>query len=96
VIIGTAGGIIVGVLTLDISVAAFLREASTAVSFADIITGMGKSVVFAWLIVITASYFGMQAKGGAEGVGRVATSSVVTSIFLVIIADSLMALILYL
>jgi phospholipid/cholesterol/gamma-HCH transport system permease protein len=38
----------------------------------------------------------MQAKGGAEGVGRVTTSSVVTSIFLVIIADSLMALILYL
>jgi len=96
VVVGISGGMIVGFLSLDITPSVFLREASAAISLGDIITGMGKSVVFAWLVVVTASFFGMQARGGPEGVGKVTTSSVVTSIFLVIIADAVMALIIYL
>lgn len=96
VVVGISGGMLVGFLSLDISPAIFLSQASGAISLGDIVTGMGKSLVFAWLIVVTASFFGMQAAGGPEGVGKVTTSSVVTSIFLVIIADAVMALIIYL
>jgi phospholipid/cholesterol/gamma-HCH transport system permease protein len=46
-----------------------------------------KTVVFGYLIGVTGCYFGMQASGGTEGVGRAATRSVVASIFLVLIAD---------
>jgi phospholipid/cholesterol/gamma-HCH transport system permease protein len=46
-----------------------------------------KTVVFGYLVGVTGCYFGMQASGGTEGVGRAATRSVVASIFLVLIAD---------
>ena len=40
-----------------------------------------------FLIGITGCYFGMAATGGTEGVGRAATRSVVTSIFLVLVSN---------
>jgi phospholipid/cholesterol/gamma-HCH transport system permease protein len=46
-----------------------------------------KTVVFGLLIGATGCYFGMNAAGGTEGVGRAATRSVVLSIFLVLVAD---------
>ena len=55
----------------------------------DIFLGLAKSVVFAVLIGLTASSYGLRVRGGAEEVGRVTTATVVTSFFLVIVADSL-------
>jgi phospholipid/cholesterol/gamma-HCH transport system permease protein len=46
-----------------------------------------KTVVFGFFIGVTGCYFGMQATGGTEGVGRAATRSVVASIFLVLVAN---------
>ena len=42
---------------------------------------------FTCLIGASGCYFGMHARGGAEGVGRAATAGVVASLFLVLIAD---------
>jgi len=61
----------------------------------DIIYGVIKSIVFAYIIVITGSYFGFRVKQGAIGVGRVTTMAVVVSLSLVIIADSIMSIIFY-
>ena len=46
-----------------------------------------KTIVFGYLIAVTGCYFGMEASGGTEGVGRAATRGVVVSIFLVLIAN---------
>jgi phospholipid/cholesterol/gamma-HCH transport system permease protein len=46
-----------------------------------------KTVVFGYLVAVTGCYFGLNAQGGTEGVGRAATRSVVLSIFLVMAAD---------
>ena len=46
-----------------------------------------KTIVFGLLIGVTGCYFGTNASGGTEGVGRAATRSVVVSIFLVLVAD---------
>jgi phospholipid/cholesterol/gamma-HCH transport system permease protein len=46
-----------------------------------------KTMVFGYLIGVTGCYFGVQAQGGTEGVGRAATRAVVVSIFLVLAAD---------
>jgi len=59
------------------------------------VTGLIKSVVFAWLIVLTAAAYGFRTRGGAADVGRATTASVVTSIFLVVLADSILGLIFY-
>ncbi|MDP8228607.1 MAG: MlaE family lipid ABC transporter permease subunit [Candidatus Electryoneaceae bacterium] len=96
VIIGIVGGFVVAVNTLDLSPQAFYIEAVSALFLKDIVTGLIKSVVFAWLIVILAAYFGFQVTGGPEGVGRATTKAVVASIFTVIIADAILGLLFYL
>jgi phospholipid/cholesterol/gamma-HCH transport system permease protein len=53
----------------------------------DVIPAVLKTVAFGFLIGITGCYFGMAATGGTEGVGRAATRSVVTSIFLVLVSN---------
>ena len=47
-----------------------------------------KSAVFAWIIIWIGSYYGFNAQGGAEEVGKQTTASVVAGIFMVIIADA--------
>jgi phospholipid/cholesterol/gamma-HCH transport system permease protein len=46
-----------------------------------------KTVVFGYLIAVAGCYFGMNAEGGTEGVGRAATRGVVASIFLVMVSN---------
>jgi phospholipid/cholesterol/gamma-HCH transport system permease protein len=53
----------------------------------DAIPAVLKTVAFGYLTGVTGCYFGMAATGGTEGVGRAATRSVVTSIFLVLVSN---------
>ena len=92
---GILGGLVIGVTYLQLSASAFLNELLTVVILKDVLTGLFKSVIFAWIIQIIACYQGLNVKGGAEGVGRATTASVVASIFFVIVADSIMGLIFY-
>jgi phospholipid/cholesterol/gamma-HCH transport system permease protein len=94
-IIGIAGSFLVGLTYLNIAVVPFYQEVVEALIFKDIITGLVKSFIFAWIIVTVGAYYGLNVKGGSEGVGRATTASVVTSIFLVVLADSILGLIFY-
>jgi phospholipid/cholesterol/gamma-HCH transport system permease protein len=58
-----------------------------ALQAADVIPAVLKTVVFGYLIGLAGCYSGMNARGGTEGVGKAATSGVVVSIFLVLVAD---------
>ena len=53
----------------------------------DVVPSLLKTVAFGFLIGVTGCRTGMAAEGGTEGVGQAATRSVVTSIFLVLLAD---------
>lgn len=83
------GGGIVSVLYLGLSPAIFVTQLSRAAGLDDLVVALIKSGVFAWQIVMIAGFFGLRATGGAEGVGKVTTSSVVASIFAVIVIDVL-------
>ncbi|MBN2013078.1 MlaE family lipid ABC transporter permease subunit [candidate division KSB1 bacterium] len=93
--LGILGGFVIGITYLQLSAQAFINELFTVLILKDILTGLFKSVVFAWLIVIIGCYNGLRVHGGAEGVGRATTASVVMSIFFVIVADSIMGLLFY-
>ena len=56
----------------------------------DVVSAVLKTMVFGYLIGLSGCYFGITATGGTEGVGRAATSGVVASIFLVLVADVLL------
>jgi phospholipid/cholesterol/gamma-HCH transport system permease protein len=53
----------------------------------DVLTGLIKSGIFGFLIVMISCYEGLGVTGGAGGVGRATTRSVVLAIFLIIAAD---------
>ncbi len=92
-LLGIFGGLVVSVVYVHLPVVAYVNEAIKILRAGDIISGLAKSVVFAWLIAVISSYCGLRASGGAEGVGRETTRSVVASIFAVIVADVLFSLV---
>jgi phospholipid/cholesterol/gamma-HCH transport system permease protein len=94
-LIGIFGGLIIAVTYLDLSATVFFNRVFEILTLKDVLVGLGKSFFFAWVIVIIGSYFGFNVKGGAEGVGKVTTQSVVASIFWVIILDAIASLIFY-
>jgi len=93
--IGILGGLMVGVLYLDLSIPAFWTQLVGGVTFKDLVQAMLKSVVFATIIGLTAAHVGFRARGGATGVGKSTTAAVVASIFMVIVADAIFSLIFY-
>ena len=56
----------------------------------DVYTGIFKAFIFGAIIAIVSCYQGLSTNGGAEGVGRSTTVSVVTSFILIILADCIM------
>jgi phospholipid/cholesterol/gamma-HCH transport system permease protein len=54
---------------------------------ADLLSGLGKTVVFGFLIGIIGCYNGLEVSGGTEGIGRATTKTVVTASILVLISD---------
>lgn len=94
--VGLLGGTVTGVLSLDISPATFFNRVTNALLLKDIITGLIKSLSFAWVITIISVFRGLQFRGGAAGVGNATTSAVVSSIFAIIVLDLTWGLIFYL
>jgi phospholipid/cholesterol/gamma-HCH transport system permease protein len=90
---GIIGGVIVGVLGLDLTVYTYLKETQRSLSLLDIITSLIKSGVFAVLIAGIGCQRGFEVRGGAEAVGSATTSAVVAAIFLIIVTDSAFALV---
>jgi len=91
---GIFGGILVGRFHLGTPLGSFLREMLTAVNLRDLLTGVGKTLVFGWAIVISSGYKGFFARRGAEDVGVATTEAVVLSISLIILLDCLFAFVL--
>jgi len=93
--IGILGGFLVGFSKLHIAPHLYIKKTFDALAMKDIYTGMIKALVFAAIIAIVACYEGMRTKGGAEGVGRSTTLSVVISCILVITFDCLFTALFY-
>jgi phospholipid/cholesterol/gamma-HCH transport system permease protein len=72
---------------LGISMSAYWAQILTYSSNYDLWHGLGKSVIFAVLITLIGVANGASVEGGAEGVGRVTTRSVVQSISAIVITD---------
>ena len=94
-IVGILGGLVIALFYLGLTPVVYLREAIEVLQAKDIITGLIKSVAFAWIIVVIGAHCGFRVRGGAEGVGRTTTASVVTSIFGVVLADCFFSLLFY-
>jgi len=63
------------------------------VPIANLWLGLAKGVVFGLLIALVACHYGMQIEPNTESLGLGTTSSVVTSITVVILADAVFAIV---
>ncbi len=86
-LVGIGGGVLFAVTQLEIPFSAYFRQSAEAILAKDFITGLLKSGVFAVIVSQIGIYQGFQVRGGAEGVGKSTTISVVSAIFLIILAD---------
>ena len=89
---GLFGGAVVCALALDIPVSQFLAIVERDIALRHFLVGLGKAPVFAFLIAVIGCLEGFKVSGSAQSVGEHTTSSVVQSIFIVILLDSIAAL----
>ena len=89
--IGVAGGMLIAALLMDLSPLLFWERIVARVKIGSFGHGLLKSLVFAWIIGVVACFTGLRTRGGAASVGNATTRTVVTSIFLIIVVDSIFA-----
>ncbi len=93
ILISMGAGLLISVGFLDVALEVYISRSINILAVKDVIITLIKTICFSWLIVIIGAYYGTKVTGGAEGVGKATTSSVVTSIFAVILADAAFSLI---
>ena len=94
-LIGIAGGFLVGVFNLHLNPYRYITFSFKFMLWKDVWTGLVKSAVFGITISMIGCYMGLNTKGGAEGVGKSTTLSVVTSFILIILFDCVLTGIFY-
>ncbi len=87
-LMGIVGGLVVGLMSLDLTIPGYLTETKKALAVWDVGSGLLKSVVFAVAIGVISCQQGFATTGGAEGVGRRTTASVVSILFALILIDA--------
>ncbi|MFN0012481.1 MAG: MlaE family ABC transporter permease [Phycisphaerales bacterium] len=80
-------GLGMAVIGLDIGFQTYVDNLLDQVKLVDFLTGIGKSTVFGLLIGSIACTNGLKVTGGAAGVGKATTDTVVQSVVAIIIAD---------
>lgn len=87
-IVGIIGGMLTAEATLGLGRETFLYGARLFFHTFDIYYSVGKGMVFGFIIPLVAAHMGFRTYGGAEGVGRATTTSVVYMILAVLILDA--------
>lgn len=86
---GMLGGSIYSNIEMGLSYDAYAHQSIDILTTDDIMQGLIKSLVFAIIIVMVGVVNGFSVQGGAEGVGKATTRSVVMAISYIVIADML-------
>ncbi|NTW77483.1 MAG: ABC transporter permease, partial [Syntrophaceae bacterium] len=92
---GIIGGLIVGVTGLDLTANTYIIQSLKTIKVFDIVTSVIKAAFFAVIIAGVGCQKGFQVRTGAQDVGKYTTSAVVTAIFLIVVADSIFAIMFY-
>ena len=90
-VMGTVGGAGVSVFLLGLDASEYFHSAYEYLHYGDIIEGLAKPVVFGFVIATVGCFYGMNTRGGTQGVGRSTTQAVVVSSVLIIIANFILS-----
>ena len=92
VLLGIVGGYLISSLFFGMSPPDYFDPMPLHVTGFDITTGIVKSIFFGIMLTTICCFKGMKTKGGAQGVGRYTTSSVVLSYIVIIVSDFLLTI----
>jgi len=93
--LGIFGGYLVAVVLLGANPVAHMDNTFRFMDFSDLSSGLIKAAVFGMLIAVIGCQQGLDTRGGAEGVGRSTTRSVVLASVSILIADFFLTKILF-
>lgn len=85
--VGILGGLLIAVFNLHLGANYYLRSVITTVQYNDLASGIGKTFFFGFFIALIACFNGLRTSGGADGVGRATTKTVVVGAISVLIMD---------
>ncbi|PYQ31655.1 MAG: transporter [Acidobacteria bacterium] len=85
--LGILGGLVIAVINLHVTANFYMRSVITTVKYNDLSSGIGKTFFFGFTIALIGCYNGLRTSGGADGVGRSTTRTVVTGAITVLIMD---------
>ncbi|HEX2978487.1 MAG TPA: ABC transporter permease [Candidatus Babeliales bacterium] len=86
-VFGTLGGYAIAVYVLGLNGHQYLNGIARHLQLQDVIKGLFKSSVFGLILAWVGAYKGYNTKGGARGVGRATTQSVVVASIMILIAN---------
>ncbi|MEI7903944.1 MAG: ABC transporter permease [Candidatus Firestonebacteria bacterium] len=95
-ILGIMGGLLISHNIFESSPSSFLESMNIYLNTLDVYKGLAKTISFGAIIAIIGCYKGFETSGGAEGVGKATTSSVVISSMLILVFDYLLTWFLWL
>jgi phospholipid/cholesterol/gamma-HCH transport system permease protein len=90
-VIGIAGGALIGISMLDLTLEQYLVETQLTLDLADLGVGLVKSVVFGVIVALAGCFYGIRCGRSASAVGQATTSAVVHAIVAIIIVDAVFA-----
>lgn len=93
--VGILGGYLVSVVLLDANPVSYIDNTFRFMDFNDIFSGLFKAAVFGLIVSVVGCSKGFNTRGGAEGVGRATTESVVVASVAILIADFFLTKILF-
>ena len=94
-VVAIASGWAIGVTLLDIPSGIYISNTLEQLKLVDFLTGLWKAAVFGLIIGSIACFNGLAVRGGAAGVGRATTLTVVLSILLIVITDLMFTTVFY-
>lgn len=94
--LGILGGLIIATFTLDLAPGLYINDVFDSLTFGDVFSGIAKSFFFAYFITIIGCYNGLHTTGGADGVGRATTNTVVLASIMVLVSDFFLTKLFYL
>lgn len=87
VFVGVFGAFIVGTLVFDVDEGLFFSKIIDQLEPKDVWMGLEKAFLFSLIIALIACRFGLRASGGAKGVGKATTNSVITTLLVILLCD---------
>lgn len=85
--LGILGGMVISQYEFNVDHHQYMNTITQYVRLVDMLSGLGKTVFFGLIIAVVGCFYGLETRGGTEGLGRATTGTVVTASLLVFVSD---------